>query len=160
MKWNMNLFHSELHSHKEEIRTFSTNSSPLILSFLVSLLSFLTSVEWLRSEPISETTSTFALNLPNLSRAAFAPSHLSVSLSFQSSLRTAPLGVMKFHINLEKGGMRGEGRMERGVGKVRKALKGHFSPPPGSGSGKGQHKDLTSKQSLEFSLIRTGLARK
>ncbi|KAK7375884.1 hypothetical protein VNO78_35199 [Psophocarpus tetragonolobus] len=32
--------------------------------------------------------------------------------------------------------------------------------PPGSGSGKGQRKDLTSKQSLEFSLIRTGLARK
>lgn len=30
--------------------------------------------------------------------------------------------------------------------------------PPGSGSGKGQRKDLTSKQSLEFSLIRTGLA--
>ena len=56
--------------------------------------------------------------------------------------------------------------MERGVGKVRKALTllmGHFSPlflspPPGSGSGKGQRKDLTSKQSLEFSLIRTGLA--
>lgn len=62
--------------------------------------------------------------------------------------------------------------MERGVGKVRKALTllidGQFgSPflssqplPPGSGSGKGQRKDLTSKQSLEFSLIRTGLARK
>lgn len=63
--------------------------------------------------------------------------------------------------------------MERGVGKVRKALTllidGKFGspflssqplPPPGSGSGKGQRKDLTSKQSLEFSLIRTGLARK
>jgi hypothetical protein len=61
--------------------------------------------------------------------------------------------------------------MERGVGKVRKALTllmGNFDPlffplnpsPPGSGSGKGQRKDLTSKQSLEFSLIRTGLARK
>lgn len=54
------------------------------------------------------------------------------------------------------------------MGKVRKALTllmGHFdplflSPSPGSGSGKGQRKDLTSKQSLEFSLIRTGLARK
>ncbi|KAH0637751.1 hypothetical protein KY290_015721 [Solanum tuberosum] len=37
---------------------------------------------------------------------------------------------------------------------------GHFDPPflsssPGSGSGKGQRKDLISKQSLEFSLIRT-----
>ncbi|KAL5798348.1 hypothetical protein ACOSQ2_003168 [Xanthoceras sorbifolium] len=36
---------------------------------------------------------------------------------------------------------------------------GHFEPlflsPPRSGSGKGQRKDLTSKQSLEFSLIRT-----
>jgi len=60
--------------------------------------------------------------------------------------------------------------MERGVGKVRKALTllidGKLgspflsSQPPGSGSGKGQRKDLTSKQSLEFSLIRTGLARK
>jgi len=59
--------------------------------------------------------------------------------------------------------------MERGgVGKVRKALTllmGNLdplflSPSPGSGSGKGQRKDLTSKQSLEFSLIRTGLARK
>jgi len=30
--------------------------------------------------------------------------------------------------------------------------------PPGSGSGKGERKDLTSKQSLEFFLIRTGLA--
>jgi len=45
-------------------------------------------------------------------------------------------------------------------------LMGHFDPlflsPPGLGqdSGKGQRKDLTSKQSLEFSLIRTGLARK
>ncbi|KAF4349944.1 hypothetical protein G4B88_002366 (mitochondrion) [Cannabis sativa] len=57
--------------------------------------------------------------------------------------------------------------MESGVGKVRKALTllmGHFEPlflsppPPGSGSGKGQRKDLTSKQSLEFSFIRTGLA--
>lgn len=54
------------------------------------------------------------------------------------------------------------------MGKVRKALTllmGHLdplflSPGPGSGSGKGQRKDLTSKQSLEFSLIRTGLARK
>ena len=54
------------------------------------------------------------------------------------------------------------------MGKVRKALTllmGHLdplflSPVPGSGSGKGQRKDLTSKQSLEFSLIRTGLARK
>jgi len=59
--------------------------------------------------------------------------------------------------------------MERGVGKVRKALTllmGHFDPlflsPPVlvQDSGKGQRKDLTSKQSLEFSLIRTGLARK
>jgi len=62
--------------------------------------------------------------------------------------------------------------MERGVGNVRKALtllidENLGSPflssqplPPGSGSGKGQRKDLTSKQSLEFSLIRTGLARK
>ena len=58
--------------------------------------------------------------------------------------------------------------MKRGVGKVRKALTllmGNFYPlffplPPGSGSGKGQRKDLTSKQSLEFSLIRTGLAKK
>nr|GMC68201.1 hypothetical protein DEO72_LG2g3861 [Ipomoea batatas] len=38
---------------------------------------------------------------------------------------------------------------------------GHFDPlflssSPGSGSGKGQRKDLTSKKSLEFSLIRTG----
>jgi len=34
-----------------------------------------------------------------------------------------------------------------------------FPPlPPGSGSGKGEHMDLTTKQSLEFSLIRTGLA--
>ncbi|CAN4118949.1 unnamed protein product [Withania somnifera] len=37
---------------------------------------------------------------------------------------------------------------------------GHFDPlflssSPGSGSGKGQRKDLISKQSLEFSLIRT-----
>lgn len=32
--------------------------------------------------------------------------------------------------------------------------------PRGSDSGKGQRKDLTSKQSLEFSLIQTGLARK
>ncbi|CAI8606153.1 unnamed protein product [Vicia faba] len=37
---------------------------------------------------------------------------------------------------------------------------GNFDPlffplPPGYGSGKGQRKDLTSKQSLEFSLIRT-----
>nr|GMC60931.1 hypothetical protein DEO72_LG2g3861 [Ipomoea batatas] len=37
---------------------------------------------------------------------------------------------------------------------------GHFDPlflssSPGSGSGKGQRKDLTSKKSLEFSLIRT-----
>lgn len=54
------------------------------------------------------------------------------------------------------------------MGKVRKALTllmGHLdplflSPVPGSSSGKGQRKDLTSKQSLEFSLIRTGLARK
>jgi len=55
-----------------------------------------------------------------------------------------------------------------GVGKVLKALTllmAHFetlflSPSPGSGSGKGQRKNLTSKQSLEFSLIQTGLARK
>jgi len=51
------------------------------------------------------------------------------------------------------------------VGKVRKALTllmeifyPLFFPPPGSGSGKGERKELTSKQSLEFSLIRTGLA--
>ena len=48
------------------------------------------------------------------------------------------------------------------MGKVPKdltLLMGNFDPlTPGSGSGKGQHKDLTSKESLEFSLIRTGLA--
>ena len=54
-------------------------------SFLVSLLSFLTSVEWLRSSPIFFSTSTFALNLPNLSRAAFAP-----SLILIQSFRFAP----------------------------------------------------------------------
>ena len=50
--------------------------------------------------------------------------------------------------------------MKRGVEKVRKALTllmGNFDPPF-SGSGKGERKDLTSTQSLEFSLIRTGLA--
>ncbi|KAG5070481.1 hypothetical protein JHK85_002858 [Glycine max] len=70
---------------------------------------------------------------------------------------------------LEKGGVRGEGRMERGWGRSGKPSLyddgGNLDPlffplPPGSGSGKGQRKDLTSKQSLEFSLIRTGLARK
>ena len=55
--------------------------------------------------------------------------------------------------------------MERGVRKaLTTLLMGHLDPlflsPPRSGSGKGQRKDLTSKQSLEFSLIRTGLARK
>jgi len=36
----------------------------------------------------------------------------------------------------------------------------HFFPPLplGSGSGNCERKDLTTKQSLEFSLIRTGLA--
>ena len=53
--------------------------------------------------------------------------------------------------------------MERGVRKaLTTLLMGHLDPlflsPPRSGSGKGQRKDLTSKQSLEFSLIRTGLA--
>jgi hypothetical protein len=70
---------------------------------------------------------------------------------------------------LEKGGVRGEGRMKRGGGEgpeIPHFIDGKFlspflsSPPPGSGSGKGQRKDLTSKQSLEFSLIRTGLAKK
>lgn len=60
-------------------------------------------------------------------------------------------------------------KRERGGGKEEwKALTllmGHYDPPflspsPGSGSGKSQGKDLTSKQSLEFSLIQTGLARK
>ncbi|KAF3672009.1 hypothetical protein FXO38_06334 [Capsicum annuum] len=36
----------------------------------------------------------------------------------------------------------------------------YLSSSPGSGLGKGQHKDLISKQSLEFSFIRMGLARK
>jgi len=52
--------------------------------------------------------------------------------------------------------------MKEGAGKVWKALTllmGNFDPL-GSGSGKGQGKDLTSKQSLEFSLIRTGLETK
>jgi len=87
-------------------------------------------------------------------------------LSFPSLSERGPLGSGASL--LKKGEVRGEGRMERGMGKVRKALTllmGHFeplflSPPPGSGSGKGQGNDLTSKQSLEFSLIRTSLARK
>ena len=70
---------------------------------------------------------------------------------------------------LEKGGVTGEGRMKRGGGKgpeIPHFIDGNClspflsSPPPpsGSGSGKVERKDLTSKQSLEFSLIQTGLA--
>ena len=68
---------------------------------------------------------------------------------------------------LAKGGVTGEGRMKRGGGEGPESpqfIDGNFlSPflsfhPPGSGLGKGERKDLISKQSLEFSLIRTGLA--
>jgi len=68
---------------------------------------------------------------------------------------------------LVKGGVTGEGRMKRGGGEGPKSphfIDGNFlspflsSQPPGSGLGKGERKDLISKQSLEFSLIRTGLA--
>jgi hypothetical protein len=59
----------------------------------------------------------------------------------------------------------GKENEKRGWRKVWKALTllmgsfdPFFFPPPGFGSRKGQRKDLTSKQSLEVSLIRTGLA--
>lgn len=77
-------------------------------------------------------------------------------ISFPSLSERGPRGLF-----IEKGGVRG-GEEEW---KARTLLMGHFDPlflssSPGSGSGKGQRKDLISKQSLEFSLIRTGLARK
>jgi len=66
----------------------------------------------------------------------------------------------------EKGGVTGEGRMKRVGGEGPesphfidgKFLSPFISSPRGSGSGKGERKELTLKQSLEFSLIRTGLA--
>lgn len=77
-------------------------------------------------------------------------------ISFPSLSERGPRGLF-----IEKGGVRG-GKEEW---KALTLLMGHFDPlflssSPGSGSGKGQRKDLISKQSLEFSLIRTGLARK
>jgi len=51
--------------------------------------------------------------------------------------------------------------MKRGGGEGPESphfIDGKFLPPPGSGSGNGQRNDLTLKQSLEFSLIQTGLA--
>jgi len=68
---------------------------------------------------------------------------------------------------LAKGGVTGEGRMKRGGGEGPESphfIDGNFlspfltSHPTGSSLGKGERKDLISKQSLEFSLIRTGLA--
>ena len=68
---------------------------------------------------------------------------------------------------LAKGGVTREGRMKRGGGEGPESphfIDGTFlspflsSHPPGSGLGKGERKDLILKQSLEFSLIRTGLA--
>jgi len=68
---------------------------------------------------------------------------------------------------LAKGAVTGEGVMKRGGGEEPESphfIDGNFlspflsSHPPGSGLGKGERKDLISKQSLEFSLIRTGLA--
>ena len=53
--------------------SFLPHTAPLLISRAASLLSFLTSVEWLRSSPIFQTTSTFALNLPNLSLKFFDP---------------------------------------------------------------------------------------
>ena len=67
-------------SSKSEYGRFRYRRAPLLISRVPSLLSFLTSVEWLRSSPIFETTSTFA---PSQS-LRFAPSQILCSFPVAS----------------------------------------------------------------------------